>query len=258
LKRAIGGPVVKPGKERLDKELVARGLATTRERAQGLILSGNVLVDEKPVDKPGTPIAAGAVIRIRGDDLPYVSRGGLKLVHALEHFALDVTGALALDVGASTGGFTDCLLQRGAARVCAVDVGYGQLAWSLRQDPRVTLIERQNVRALEPSALPFVPTLGVIDVSFISLRLLLPKLAELLPPGAPLVALIKPQFEVGKGAVGKGGVVRDLAARAGAVEAVLAEARRLAWTASEAIESPIQGPAGNVEYLALLGAPTRE
>jgi 23S rRNA (cytidine1920-2'-O)/16S rRNA (cytidine1409-2'-O)-methyltransferase len=197
-----------------------------------------------------------------------VSRGGLKLAHALECFTLDVRGAVALDAGASTGGFTDVLLQRGAARVYAVDVGYGQLAWSLRQDPRVVVIERQNLRYLERSRIPEALGLGVADLSFISLTLVLDKLAELLAgPGSaaaggaeggggkPLVALIKPQFEVGKGHVGKGGVVRDPALRQQAVDGVLEFARAHGWQVEGVTESPIPGPAGNVELLALLRTP---
>ncbi|MBI5480789.1 MAG: TlyA family RNA methyltransferase [Deltaproteobacteria bacterium] len=261
---------------RLDKLLVDRGLAPSRERARALIMEGKVLVSDRPAEKPGSMVEADAELRFRGEDLPYVSRGGLKLAHALEHFALDVTGLVALDAGASTGGFTDVLLQRGAARVYAVDVGYGQLAWSLRQDPRVVVIERQNLRYLERERVPEALDLGVCDLSFISLTLVLDKLAELLAgPGSaaagggaggaggagglggkPLVALIKPQFEVGKGNVGKGGVVRDAVKRQEAVDAVLAFARARGWQVGGVVESPIPGPAGNIEFLALLRTPT--
>jgi 23S rRNA (cytidine1920-2'-O)/16S rRNA (cytidine1409-2'-O)-methyltransferase len=241
---------------RLDKLLVDRGLAPSRERARALIMEGKVLVADRPAEKPGSMVDTGVEIRLRGEDIPYVSRGGLKLAHALAHFALDVTGAVALDAGASTGGFTDVLLQRGAARVYAVDVGYGQLAWSLRQDPRVVVIERQNVRYLERARIAENLDLGVADLSFISLTLVLDKLGELLGAGrTPLVALIKPQFEVGKGNVGKGGVVRDAQKRQEAVDGVLAFARSHGWGVEGVVESPIPGPAGNIEFLALLRTP---
>jgi 23S rRNA (cytidine1920-2'-O)/16S rRNA (cytidine1409-2'-O)-methyltransferase len=260
---------------RLDKLLVDRGLAPSRERARALIMEGKVLVADRPAEKPGSMVESSVEVRLRGEDIPYVSRGGLKLAHALDSFALDVSGAVALDAGASTGGFTDVLLQRGAARVYAVDVGYGQLAWKLRQDPRVVVIERQNLRDLERSRLPETLDLAVADLSFISLTLVLDKLGELLAgPGRgsagsgaaggraaggagpkPLVALIKPQFEVGKGKVGKGGVVRDPALRQAAVEGVLEFARKRGWEVGGVTESPILGPAGNVEFLALLRTP---
>jgi 23S rRNA (cytidine1920-2'-O)/16S rRNA (cytidine1409-2'-O)-methyltransferase len=250
---------------RLDKVLVDRGLAPSRERARALIMEGKVLVADMPAEKPGTMVEPTVAIRLRGEDIPYVSRGGLKLAHALDHFALDVAGKVALDAGASTGGFTDVLLQRGAARVYAVDVGYGQLAWKLRQDPRVVVIERQNLRDLEQARIPEPLDLAVADLSFISLTLVLDKLAELLAgPGSggaaagarkPLVPLIKPQFEVGKGNVGKGGVVRDPALRQQAVDGVLAFARARGWEIGGVTESPILGPAGNVEFLALLRTP---
>jgi 23S rRNA (cytidine1920-2'-O)/16S rRNA (cytidine1409-2'-O)-methyltransferase len=240
---------------RLDKLLVDRGLAPSRERARALIMEGKVLVSDRPAEKPGSMVAADVEVRLRGQDIPYVSRGGLKLAHALDQFGLDVRGAVALDAGASTGGFTDVLLQRGAARVVAVDVGYGQLAWSLRQDPRVVVIERQNVRYLERERISERLDVGVCDLSFISLTLVLDKLGELLGPGKPLVALIKPQFEVGKGNVGKGGVVRDAAKRQEAVDAVLAFARARGWEVGGVTESPLPGPAGNIELLALLRTP---
>jgi 23S rRNA (cytidine1920-2'-O)/16S rRNA (cytidine1409-2'-O)-methyltransferase len=252
---------------RLDKLLVDRGITQSRERAHALIMEGKVLVGDRPAEKPGTMVDANAEVRLRGEDIPYVSRGGLKLAHALEHFALDPTGQVALDAGASTGGFTDVLLQRGAARVYAVDVGYGQLAWKLRQDARVVVIERQNLRDLARARIPGALDLAVADLSFISLTLVLDKLAELLAgPGSavaaaaaglrkPLVALIKPQFEVGKGKVGKGGVVRDPALRQEAVDGVLDFARKRGWETVGVTESPILGPAGNVEFLALLRTP---
>ena len=238
-------------KERLDKLVVERGLAPSRERARALILAGKVEVDGRVVDKAGALVTGE--IRLVEADHPYVSRGALKLVKALDHFGIDPAGKVALDAGASTGGFTDVLLRRGARKVFAVDVGYGQLAWSLRQDARVVVIERENLRYLDPGKLDEPPDLAVVDVSFISLTLILGKLAELLGKGRPIVALVKPQFEVGKGEVGKGGVVRDPDKRAAAVERVREFAQAAGMSASPAIESPILGPAGNVEYLLLLG-----
>ncbi len=233
--------------------MVKLGLAPSRERAQALILAGQIVVDDHAVTKAGQLVAETAQVRLKGEAMPYVSRGGLKLAHALDHFGLDVRGLAALDVGASTGGFTDVLLQRGARAVCALDVGRGQLAWSLRQDPRVTVREGINARYLEPAQLPFVPEIVTCDASFISLTLLLPKLVEVTGPSAKwIIALIKPQFEVGKGAVGKGGVVRDPEARRAAVDKALACARDLGCEAVNWCESPIQGPAGNVEYLMVL------
>ncbi|HUS65609.1 MAG TPA: TlyA family RNA methyltransferase [Kofleriaceae bacterium] len=245
-------------RERLDKLLVDRELAPSRERARALILAGQVEVDGLPVDKAGTQIDPDAQVRLREGDHPYVSRGALKLVAALDHFALDPTAAVVLDIGASTGGFTDLLLRRGAARAYAVDVGYGQLAWSLRQDPRVVVLERENVRYLDPAKIPEPCDLAVVDVSFISLTLVLPKIAELMgpPPGKPIVCLVKPQFEVGKGQVGKGGVVRDPDARAGALDRVRDFAAQHGFAVGDAIDSPIAGPAGNLEYLLLLRTPS--
>jgi len=240
-------------RERADKRVVDAGLADSRTRAQALILAGQVVIGEHAVEKPGQLVDADAPVRLKGEVLPYVSRGGLKLEKALEHFSIDVRGLRALDVGASTGGFTDCLLQRGAAAVCAVDVGYGQLAWKRQQDPRVTSLERVNARALDPAALPFRPDVVTCDVSFISLTLVLPSLVSAAGPGArPIVALVKPQFEVGKGEVGKGGVVRDPEQRRAAVEKCAAAARALGCTVEGVVESPITGPAGNVEFLLYL------
>jgi 23S rRNA (cytidine1920-2'-O)/16S rRNA (cytidine1409-2'-O)-methyltransferase len=246
-------------KDRLDKLLVDRGLAPTRARAQALILAGKVTVGGEVVHKAGATYQADAELALREDDHPYVSRGALKLVRGLDHFAIDPADKVALDIGASTGGFTDLLLRRGAARVYAIDVGYGQLAWALRQDPRVVGIDRQNVRAMELARVPEPADLAVIDVSFISLTLVLPRDAELLgaPGGKPIVALVKPQFEVGRELVGKGGVVRDEEARRGAVDKVVTWARSQGFTAADAVESPITGPAGNVEYLLLLHSPVR-
>jgi 23S rRNA (cytidine1920-2'-O)/16S rRNA (cytidine1409-2'-O)-methyltransferase len=195
-----------------------------------------------------------ADIALKEADHPYVSRGALKLVKGLDTFAIDPTGMTALDIGASTGGFTDVLLERGATKVYAIDVGYGQLAWSLRQDPRVVVLERENVRNIDLALVPEPCDLAVIDVSFISLTLVLPRIAELLrpPPGKPIVALVKPQFEVGRDQVGKGGVVRDPQARLGAVDKVRTWAAAHGFLAGDHVESPITGPAGNVEYLLLL------
>jgi 23S rRNA (cytidine1920-2'-O)/16S rRNA (cytidine1409-2'-O)-methyltransferase len=242
-------------KERADKRVVDAGLAETRSRAQALILAGQIVIGDHAVAKPGQLVDAEAPVRLKGQPLPYVSRGGLKLAHALDHFALDVRGLDALDVGASTGGFTDVLLQRGARAVCAVDVGHNQLAFALRQDPRVTVMEGVNARALDVATLPYRAGIVVCDVSFISLTLILPTLVAAALPGAAIVALVKPQFEVGKGEVGKGGVVRDADKRLAAVDKCIAAARALGCTVIGTVESPITGPAGNVEYLLLARAP---
>jgi 23S rRNA (cytidine1920-2'-O)/16S rRNA (cytidine1409-2'-O)-methyltransferase len=241
-------------RERLDKLVQSRGLAASRERARALIMAGNVLVAGRPETKPGTLIDPGAEIALRVADHPYVSRGALKLVRGLDHFAIDPAGMVALDIGASTGGFSDVLLRRGAARIYAIDVGYGQLAWSIRQDARVVVLERHNARTIDPALVPEPCDLAVIDVSFISLTLVLPRVRELLrpPAGKPIVALVKPQFEVGRELVGRGGVVRDEAARRGAVDKVRTWASAHGFSAGEDVESPITGPAGNVEYLLLL------
>ncbi len=245
------------GKERLDTVLVQRGLVGSRERARALILAGKVEVGGMIVSKAGTKIDAEAEIALRAPDHPYVSRGALKLVAGLDQFGLDPAGWVALDVGASTGGFTDVLLRRGARRVYAIDVGYGQLAWSLRQDERVVVLERENVRHLAGDKVPEPCDIAVIDVSFISLTLILEKVAALLggPGDKPIVALIKPQFEVGKGQVGKGGVVRDEAARQGAIDKVQGFARAAGFAVGATVASPIRGPAGNVEFLQLLRTP---
>ena len=237
---------------RLDVLLVERGLAPNRERAQRLILAGDVLVDDRPVTKAGTAVASDAALRLRSEPAPYASRGGEKLAGALAAFELDVAGLVALDVGASTGGFTDCLLRAGASRVIALDVGYGQLAWSLRSDPRVVVLERTNARALDVGVLPEPPALAVVDVSFISLGLVLPPVAAVLAPGARIVALVKPQFEVGRGQVGKGGVVRDPALRASAVAGVRAVAEGLGLEVAGEAPSVLPGPKGNQEVFLLL------
>lgn len=235
-------------RERLDKLLVSRGLAQSRHQAQQLIRAGQVLVDERVVDKPGHLIPEDASLRVK-EQPRYVSRGGLKLEAALDTFGLDVTGRIAVDVGASTGGFTDCLLQRGAARVYAIDVGYGQLAWKLRQDPRVVVLERTNIRHLEALPDGVQANLAVIDTSFIGLSLVLPATLRLLAPRADLVVLVKPQFEAGPEKVGKGGVVRDPAVHREVLERVVALAQELGLTVAGLTVSPVRGPAGNVEFL---------
>lgn len=239
-------------KQRLDRILVMRGLAGSRERARALILAGQVLVNDHCVDKAGTQVPEEAAIRIRGATLPYVSRGGLKLESALNHFQLDVQGRVALDVGASTGGFTDCLLQHGARRVYAVDVGYGQLAWSLREDPRVVNLERQNIRSLDAALLDETPDLAVIDASFIGLAKVLPPTLVLLDRPAGIIALIKPQFEVGKGRVGKGGIVKDPRLHEQVVAAVSRQAEELGCHVEGVVESSLTGARGNREFLIYL------
>lgn len=237
------------GKERLDKLMVDRGLTSSRERARALILAGQVVVGEHAVDKAGTRVEVDAPIRVKGEDIPYVSRGGIKLAHALDVFAVTVAGRTAIDVGASTGGFTDCLLQRGAARVYAVDVGYGQLAWKLREDPRVVSMERTNIRQLTAGTLETIPNLAVIDASFISLDKVLPPTLALLTPDAEVVALIKPQFEVGRGQVGKGGIVRDPRQHDEVIARIRTEAEGLGCTVLGVTDSPLLGQKGNREFL---------
>jgi 23S rRNA (cytidine1920-2'-O)/16S rRNA (cytidine1409-2'-O)-methyltransferase len=234
---------------RLDHLLVERGLAPSRERAVRLIMTGDVLVDDRPVSKPGTRVPADAGLRLRSLPAAYVSRGGEKLAGALDAFGIDPTGLRVLDVGASTGGFTDCVLQRGAREVVTVDVGYGQLAWSLRQDPRVRVHERVNARALPCEFVVPPVDLAVVDVSFISLRLVLPAIFPLVCPGGALVALVKPQFEVGPERVGSGGVVRDEADRAAAVAGVRSVAEAMGWLPRGESESVLPGPKGNREVV---------
>ena len=229
--------------------MVERGLAPSREKAQALIMAGQVVVGDHAAEKAGQQVTTGVEIRIKGELLPYVSRGGLKLAQGLDAFGIDPAGRIAIDVGASTGGFTDCLLQRGANRVYAVDVGYGQLAWKLREDARVVVMEKTNIRHLQPESLEPLPDLAVIDASFISLNLVLPPTLALLKRPAEVVALVKPQFEVGKGAVGKGGIVRDPKLH----EEVLAGMERLAAELGAELlgicDSPITGADGNREFL---------
>jgi 23S rRNA (cytidine1920-2'-O)/16S rRNA (cytidine1409-2'-O)-methyltransferase len=247
-------------KSRLDKLMVERGLAPSRERAQALILAGRVLVNEQKLEKAGANVESDAAIRILGGDMPYVSRGGLKLAHALEHWRLDVHGKSCMDIGASTGGFTDCLLQNGAAKVIAIDTGYGQMNATLRNDSRVRLLEKTNARYLTPEQIWQDPSQAepisfiAMDVSFISATLVLPAVlrcvqASAPPGGCGLVVLVKPQFEAGREQVGKGGIVRDPAAQQMAVLRVKQAVTKLAGTAVEAIESPILGAEGNREFL---------
>lgn len=243
-------------KTRLDTLLVERGLADSRNRAAALIRAGQVLVDDTPRDKPGDLVHHEATVRLRGEGLRYVSRGGLKLEAALDAFGVDPTARVCADLGASTGGFTDCLLQRGAVRVYAIDVGYGQLAWSLRTDARVVVMERTNARHLE--SLPEPPTLIVGDLSFISLNLILPAVLRLAAPGAEAVLLVKPQFEVGRDAVGRGGVVKDEALRRAALDGVAQAARAAGADVLGSMDSPLPGAKqGNVEHLLYLKLPGR-
>jgi 23S rRNA (cytidine1920-2'-O)/16S rRNA (cytidine1409-2'-O)-methyltransferase len=245
-------------RERLDVLVVGRGLAASRERARALILAGHVRVAGSVVTKAGTPVAADAVIDLLQPDHPYVSRGGVKLAHALDAFGIDPVGSTALDVGASTGGFTDVLLRRGARHVVALDVGYGQIDWSLRIDPRVTVLERVNARAVTADRLPVdfrVFDLVTMDLSFISLKQVLPAVTPLLKPGGSLVALVKPQFEAGRREVGKGGLVSDPAVQARVVEDVAGAADTLGLSRVATIESPITGAEGNREFFLHLRRP---
>jgi 23S rRNA (cytidine1920-2'-O)/16S rRNA (cytidine1409-2'-O)-methyltransferase len=244
-------------KLRLDKLLVERGLVPSRERAHALILAGRVLVEEQKLEKAGAAVEKDVSIRILGDDLPYVSRGGLKLARSLEHWRIDVSGKACVDIGASTGGFTDCLLQAGAMRVIAVDTGYGQMDARLRTDPRVRLLEKTNARYLTPEQLwgeasPEPIALLAMDVSFISATLVLPAVLNCLRPSSPelqAVVLVKPQFEVGRELVGKGGIVRDPDVQQSAVEKVRRAVEDLGGSEIEVIESPILGAEGNREFL---------
>ena len=242
-------------KIRLDDLLVGRGLAMNREEAQALILTGAILVGDRPADKAGIPTPADAEVRIRGEACPYVSRGGTKLRKALDIFGIDPSGLIALDVGASTGGFTDCLLQAGAAKVYAVDVAYGQLAWKLRGDRRVVGIERTNIRSYDGAAIVDVIDLAVIDTSFISLKLVIPPVLKLLKAGALLVALVKPQFEVGRDEVGDRGVVRDPTLHRRVLAEIEAFGRGLGLTLLGSCDSPLTGPAGNREFFICLRMP---
>ncbi|MCL1835513.1 MAG: TlyA family RNA methyltransferase [Oscillospiraceae bacterium] len=228
-----------------------RGLAESRERAKALVMGGHVYVGGKKADKPGAPVGAEELIEIRGGNR-YVSRGGQKLEKALEVFAVSPEGKVCIDCGASTGGFTDCLLQKGAKLVYAVDVGYGQIAWSIRNDPRVVVMERTNIREVTPDMLGAKPELAVIDVSFISLSLVLPVLRELITEDAQAICLIKPQFEAGRGQVGKKGVIRDPAVHASVLEAFIINAASAGFSVAAITHSPIKGPEGNIEFPAWL------
>ena len=240
----------KPGKIRLDQFLVERGLAESRSKAQALVMSGNVLVDDKPVDKPGQQISGKPEIRIKGKDHPWVSRGGVKLAGGLDHFQIDPAGLICLDLGASTGGFTDVLLTQGASKVYAVDVGHGQLDWKLRNDDRVMVLEKTNARALSGNEVPEAIDLITCDVSFIGLEKVLPAAMALAAPAARLVALIKPQFQAGREHVGKGGVVRDPAVHQQVCAEVESFIRDVCgWQVLGITESPIKGPEGNIEFL---------
>ncbi|MDD2388781.1 MAG: TlyA family RNA methyltransferase [Desulfobacterales bacterium] len=236
-------------KIRLDLAVVQKGLASSRQRAQALIMAGKILVNNQPVDKPGTRILTEDELLLKGEQIAYVSRGGLKLEAAVKSFALDLAGLVCLDVGASTGGFTDCLLQHGADRVYAVDVGYGQLAWKLRQDSRVIVIERTNIRYMPPETLPEPVDLVTIDASFISLKIVIPAVLKFLKSDARILALIKPQFEVGKGKVGKGGVVRDPLLHDEVLRDLTVFFSDMGLLKESAICSPVLGPKGNREFL---------
>ena len=246
-------------KIRLDKLLVERGLAASRERAQALILAGKVLVDDQKLEKAGAQVIADATLRLLGEDLKYVSRGGLKLERALEHWQINVEGKVCLDVGASTGGFTDCLLQHGATRVVAIDTGYGQMDFKLRQDPRVRLLEKTNARYVTDAVIGEIVDLIVVDVAFISATLVIPPVINAAFPipldkvdersGRQVIVLVKPQFEAGREFVGKGGIVRDEAAQLAAVEKVKQTMLALHCVRTDVIESPILGAEGNREFL---------
>ena len=240
--------------KRLDQRLFELGLAESREKAKATIMSGLVYVNGQKSDKPGTPVSDEAKIEVRGSACPYVSRGGFKLAKALEVFHIDPTGRVCIDCGASTGGFTDVLLKNGAARVYAVDVGYGQLAWSLRTDERVVVMERTNARSLTPDMFPEPMDMAVMDLSFISIRLVLPAVHMLLKPEGECVCLIKPQFEAGKADVGKKGVVRDRAVHERVLREMLDFFPTAGYTLAGLDYSPIRGPEGNIEYLAHLKA----
>lgn len=243
------------GKERIDKLLIEKGIADSRQKAQALILEGKIFVDGNRIEKPGRLVSTDSEISLLGEEIPYVSRGGLKLEAALKEFDIKVMGKVAMDVGASTGGFTDCLLRFGAKKVYAIDVGYGQLAWPLRKDPRVVPIEKVNIRYMERSAIKEEIDIATIDTSFISLEKVLPAVKKFLSAEGEIVALIKPQFEVGKGEVGKGGVVKEEEKRIRVIEKIKKLAEDLGLKVSGLMRSPILGHKGNVEYLIYLRMP---
>ena len=236
-------------KIRLDQLVFDKGLAESRERAKAYIMAGSVYVNGQKETKPGTSVAEDAAVEMRGETLPYVSRGGWKLEKALRDFGVDPTGCVCSDSGASTGGFTDCLLQQGASKVFAIDVGYGQLAWKIRSDPRVVVMERTNIRYVTPENLGEALDLSVVDVSFISLRIVLPAIQRLLKPTGQVLCLIKPQFEAGKENVGKKGVVRDPAVHEQVLRDFVALATELGFTLRNLTFSPVKGPEGNIEFL---------
>lgn len=236
-------------KVRLDVLMVEKGLAQSRERAKAMIMAGQVYIDNQKCDKAGLSVASDTEIEVRGDTLKYVSRGGLKLEKAMQEFPVTLTGKITMDIGASTGGFTDCMLQNGATKVYAVDVGYGQLAWKLRTDERVVNLERTNIRYITKEQVPDVLDFASIDVSFISLKLVLPVAKELLSDNGEIVALIKPQFEAGREQVGKKGVVRDISVHKQVIKNVLGVIDELGMYASGLSFSPVKGPEGNIEYL---------
>lgn len=238
--------------ERLDKLLVEKGLVQSRERAKAIILAGMVVVEDRVVDKAGTLVEHNSRIRVKGRDHSYVSRGGPKLEEALRAFQVDPGGKVAMDIGASTGGFTDCLLQKGAKKVYAVDVGYGQLAWRLRQDPRVVNLERRNIRYVKPEDIGEKVDLAVIDTSFISVEKFLPNVLQMVREGGWIVALLKPQFEVGKGEVGKGGVVRDKRKHQQVLDRVSRFSESIGLKVRGTMESPLLGPKGNREFFIYL------
>ena len=239
-------------KNRLDLILIDKGLVSSRQRARAIIMAGKVLVDNEPIDKPGTMVSQERDIIIKGKDIPYVGRGGLKLDAAIKEFQIDVSGKLCLDVGASTGGFTDCLLQKNASRVIAVDVGYNQLAWKLRQDPRVVVMERTNIRYLDPVTIPNSVDMVTIDVSFISLRIVVPAILSFLKKNGIILALIKPQFEAGRRNVGKGGVVRSAAIHNEVIKRLKGFFLNKGLVFQSIINSPILGAKGNKEFFIYL------
>ena len=240
-------------KERLDTLLAENGYAVSREKARSIIMAGLVFVDNQKIDKPGTKVNVNANIEVKGNPIPYVSRGGLKLEKALKEFAIDLTGFTTIDIGASTGGFTDCMLQKGAAKVFAIDVGYGQLAWSLRTDSRVVCMERTNIRKVTPADLGEAADFATMDVSFISITKVLPVAKELLKEEGRLVCLIKPQFEAGREKVGKKGVVRDKNVHKEVIEHILDFCKnQMSFEILGLTFSPIKGPEGNIEYLVYL------
>lgn len=241
-------------KIRLDQLLLERNLAPSREKARAFILAGTVLVNGRRVDKPGTAVPADAEVSLSRNEDTYVSRGGYKLEAAVREFGLDFRGRIVLDAGASTGGFTDCALQNGAAGVWAVDVGYGQLAWKIRSDPRVTVLEKTNIRLIDPDQIPERFDIITVDVSFISLKLVLPVLRRLIKPGGIIVSLVKPQFEAGRDKVGKKGVVRDAATHLEVLEKCREYARENGLAVQKASFSPLKGPEGNIEFLFCLAA----